>query len=275
MRADERELIPTVQFSLLTSHFSRIMEGMTGWLSSSAGGQLRFETTQWSLVSAAAQEEERRSALESLYRSYCSPVYFFIRRRGYRRQDAQDLTQDFFVHLVQKNAFRRADPNRGKFRTFLLAALEFFLLDASKREGSEKRGGQTAMIFLDDEAAETQYQLIDPGLSAEQIFDARWVGTLIENALARLQAEMSAAGKEELFKQIWSFVTGGEDSSYAQVAQRTGLSLTAAKAAIHRLRERYREHLRAEIARTVTTFTDFDDEIRTLRKLVFNRPTRR
>jgi RNA polymerase sigma factor (sigma-70 family) len=248
---------------------------MTGWLSSSAGGQLRFETTQWSLVSAAAQEDERLGALESLYRSYCSPVYFFIRRRGYSRQDAQDLTQDFFVHLVEKNAFRRADRNRGKFRTFLLAALEFFLLDATKRERTERRGGQTVMVFLDDEAAETQYRLVDPGLSAEQIFDTRWVGTLIENALARLQAEMSAAGKEELFKQIWSFVAGGEDSSYAKVAERTGLSLAAAKAAIHRLRAQYREHLRAEIARTVTSFSDFDDEIRTLRSLVFDRPSRR
>lgn len=248
---------------------------MTGWLSSSAGGQLRFETTQWSLVSAASHEEDRRSALESLYRSYCSPVYFFIRRRGCNRQDAQDLTQDFFVHLVEKNAFLRADRSRGKFRTFLLAALEFFLLDASKRDRTEKRGGQSNMVFLDDESAETQYQLVDPGLSAEKIFDARWVGTLIENALARLQAEMSAAGKEELFKQMWSFVAGGEDSSYAKVAERTGLSLAATKAAIHRLRERYREHLRSEIARTVTSFADFDDEIRTLRALVFDRPPRR
>jgi RNA polymerase sigma-70 factor (ECF subfamily) len=153
--------------------------------------------------------------------------------------------------------------------------LEFFLLDASKRDRAEKRGGQTDMIFLDDETAEIQYQLVDPGLSAEQIFDVRWVGTLIESALARLQAEMGAAGKADLFKQIWSFVAGGEDSSYAKVAERTGLSLAATKAAIHRLRERYREHLRTEIARTVTSFADFDDEIRTLRTLVFDRPPRR
>jgi RNA polymerase sigma factor (sigma-70 family) len=248
---------------------------MTGWLSSSAGGQLRFETTQWNLVSAAGHDEESHTALASLYRSYCSPVYFFIRRRGYSRQDAQDLTQDFFVHLVEKNAFRRADRNRGKFRTFLLGALEFFLNDASDRDRTEKRGGQSDTIFLDDQTAETQYQLVDPGLTAEQIFDARWVGTLIESALARLQSEMAAAGKEDLFKQIWSFVGGGEDSSYSKVAARTGLTIPAAKAAIHRLRERYREHLRAEIARTVTSFTDFDDEIRTLRALVFDRPNRR
>jgi RNA polymerase sigma factor (sigma-70 family) len=247
---------------------------MTGWLSSSAGGILRFETTQWSLVFAASEDGERRGALEDLYRSYCSPVYFFVRRRGYSRPDAQDLTQDFFVYLLQKNVFSRADPNRGKFRTFLLGTLEFFLSHASARARTEKRGGQADVVFLDDETAETHYQLADPGLTAEQIFDARWASTLVGNAVARLQAEMEKAGKRELFEQLWDFLAG-EESSYLEVSQRTGLSLAATKAAIHRVREHYRELLRTEIARTVSSFADLNDEIRSLRSSLMGRRSRR
>jgi RNA polymerase sigma factor (sigma-70 family) len=238
---------------------------MTGWLSSTAGGHLRFETTQWSLVSAASGDEESRDALEALYRSYCSPVYSFIRRRGHSREDAQDLTQDFFVHLVEKNVFRRVDPRRGKFRTFLLGSLEYFLQNASERAQAQKRGGKVSKIFVDDEAEEEHYQLADPGLTAEQVFDARWARTLIESALVRLQTEMESAGKRKLFDQIWSFIVDGEESSHLKIAQETGLTIAATKTAIHRLRARYRELLRAEIARTVTSPADFDDEIRALR----------
>jgi RNA polymerase sigma factor (sigma-70 family) len=248
---------------------------MTGWLSSSVGGQLRFETTQWSLVSAASDEEEKRGALEGLYRSYCTPVYFFIRRRGYSREDAQDLTQDFFLHLVEKDAFSRADPSRGKFRTFLLGALEFFLQHAAERARSQKRGGYASTVFVDAASVETQYQLVDSALTAEQIFDARWAGTLIEGAMARLRSEMEEAGKRELFDQIWSFVAEDEASSYAEVARRTGLTMSATKTAIYRLRSRYRALLRDEIARTVTTSADFDEEIRALRSSLLGRRSRR
>src|SRR3984957_11066133 len=190
---------------------------MTGWLSSSVGGQVRFETTQWSLVSAASNEQEKLGALEGLYRSYCTPVYFFIRRRGYSREDAQDLTQDFFLHLLEKNAFSRADRLRGKFRTFLLGALEYFLAHAKERAQAEKRGGQAILVFLDDEDAEVRYQLADPGQTAEQLYDSRWAATLIETTVDRLKAENEAAGKGELFDHIRGFLIEGEDSSYAEV----------------------------------------------------------
>jgi RNA polymerase sigma factor (sigma-70 family) len=248
---------------------------MSPWLSSTAGKQIRFETTQWSLVSAAGEDEERRNALEGLYRSYCSTVYSFIRRRGYSRQDAQDLTQDFFIHLVEKNAFRRADPNRGKFRTFLLGSLEFFLQHASQRARAEKRGGQANVVFLDDQTAEAYYQLADPGLSAEQVFDTRWARTLIENALNRLQTEMERAGKRELYDQLLGFVVDAEKSSYFEVGQRAGLTTAATKAAIYRLRERYRELLRDEVARTVTSSADFEHEIRELRSSLMSRRPKR
>jgi RNA polymerase sigma factor (sigma-70 family) len=238
---------------------------MADWLSSTAGRGLRFETTQWSLVAAAGADEQNRTAFQDLYRSYAQPVYAFIRRRGYSRQDAQDLTQDFFLHLLEKNTFSRAERLRGKFRTFLLGALEFFLAHAKERAQAEKRGGNAAMVFLDDENAEIRYQLADPGQSAEQLFDARWAATLIETTVDRLKAENEAAGKGELFNQIRGFLIEGEDSSYAQVAERTGLTLGAVRLSIHRLRARYRDLLRAEIARTVVSSGDFDEEVRALR----------
>ncbi|MBV8213798.1 MAG: sigma-70 family RNA polymerase sigma factor, partial [Verrucomicrobia bacterium] len=159
---------------------------MADWLSSSAGGGLRFETTQWSLVVAAGADEENRGALQDLYRNYAQPVYAFIRRRGYSRQDSQDLTQDFFLHLLEKNTFSRADRLKGKFRTFLLGALEFFLAHANEKARAEKRGGNSTPVFLDDESAELRYQLADPGQTPEQIFDARWAAALIETTVDRL-----------------------------------------------------------------------------------------
>lgn len=240
---------------------------MADWLSSSAGGNLRFDTTQWSLVSAAAAagNERSRAAFEDLYRAYSHAVYAFIRRRGYARQDAQDLTQDFFLHLLEKNAFVRADPNRGKFRSFLLGALEFFLQHADERARAEKRGGRAAMVFLDDETAEASYQLADPKQNAEQVYDARWAATLIRSTVDRLKTEMESQGKADLFEQIRGFLIEGEDRSYQEVAERTGLTLGAVRLTIHRMRVRYRELLRAEIARTVVSSADFDQEIQALR----------
>ena len=238
------------------------------------GGQVGFESTQWSLVAAAADDENRRIALESLYRTYSHPVYSFIRRRGYTRQDAQDLTQDFFIHLVEKNVFSRADPNRGKFRKFLLGSLEFFLQNEKDRARTAKRGGQAKLIFIDDEAAEGSYRLTDPNQTAEQIFDSRWMIALIDSALIRLQNEMEASGKRQLFDQISGFLIDSEESSYLDVSQRTGLTIGAVKGAIHRLRGRYRELLRAEVARTVMTVEDFDDEVRALRAALGGRSRR-
>jgi hypothetical protein len=166
---------------------------------------------------------------------------------------------------VEKNTFSRADPDRGKFRTFLLGSLQIFLQHAAERARTEKRGGQAKIIFLDDQTAEAGYQLTDPGQTAEQIFHARWLAALIEGALSRLQAEMEQSGKKKLFDQICGFLLEDEESSYIEVSQRTGLTISAVKASIYRLRGRYRELLRAEVARTVTSSADFDDEIRAFR----------
>ena len=154
-------------------------------LDSTAGGRPNFVTTQWGLVVAASAKgaAEARAALEDLYRLYCYPIYAFIRRRGYGRQDAQDLTQDFFVHLLEKGTLGRADPQRGRFRSFLLGTLDYFLAHASERARATKRGGGCQWVFLDDDAAENSYQLAAPeGMTAEKVFDARWAATLVEVA---------------------------------------------------------------------------------------------
>jgi DNA-directed RNA polymerase specialized sigma24 family protein len=240
---------------------------MARWLSSSAGGDVRFDTTQWSLISAAGPDNpEGRAALEDLYQHYCHPVYCFVRQWGYPHQDAQDITQDFFIYLVEKKVFNRATTSQGKFRTFLLRSLKFFLQHLNARARTQKRGGQAKLIFLDD--AEEAYRLVDPSLTAEQIFDTQWVIKLVEGALNRLQAELEQSGKRELFDQLSEFLLGGEESSYLEVSQRTGLSIAATRAAIYRLRVRYRELLRAEIARTVASSADFDAEMMALQSLL-------
>jgi len=242
-------------------------------LDSTAGRRSNFLTTQWGLVTASSAEEaaEARAALEELYRLYCYPVYAFIRRRGYGRQDAQDLTQDFFVHLLEKGTLGRADPKRGRFRSFLLGALEYFLANAAERASAGKRGGGCQWVFLDDDSAENDYQLAAPeGLTPEKLFEARWAATLVEAALARLRGELESEGKGHIFDKLQGFLLGREEASYQQVANALNLSLGALKTAIHRMRGRFRALLREEVARTVATPSEVDEEIRYLRAVLRN-----
>ena len=239
---------------------------MDAALDSTAAGRPNFLTTQWGLVATASAEgaAEARVALDGLYRVYCYPVYAFIRRRGYGRQDAQDLTQDFFVHLLEKSTLGRANPQRGRFRSFLLGALDHFLAHAAERARARKRGGDCQFVYLDDDAAENCYQLAAQ-MTAEKIFETRWAAALIEAALVRLRGELQAAGKRRLFDAVQGFLLGGEDASYQQVADRLGLSVGAIKTTIHRMRSRYRALLREEVTRTVTTPAEVEEELRCLR----------
>ncbi len=235
-------------------------------LESTAVGRPNFLTTQWGLVATASGQgtTEARAALDGLYRVYCYPVYAFIRRRGYDRQDAQDLTQDFFVYLLEKSALGRADPRRGRFRSFLLGTLDHFLAHAAERARTRKRGGDCQFVYLDDDTAENRYQLA-ARMTAEKIFEARWAAALIEAALARLRVELQASGKGRLFEAVQNFLLSGENASYQQVADRLGLSLGTIKTAIHRMRSRYRALLREEVGRTVATPAEVEDELRCLR----------
>ena len=192
--------------------------------------------------------------MEALYGTYCYPIYAFIRRRGYARQDAQDLTQDFFVHLLEKGTLARADQQRGRFRSFLLGALNHFLAHAEERTRARKRGGDCQFIYLDDDAAENCYQLAaSEGMTAEKIFEARWVAALIEAALSRLRSEFQSQGEDRLFDALQPFLVGEEEASYQQVADTFWLTLGALKTKIHRMRTRYRELVRDEVARTVAS----------------------
>jgi DNA-directed RNA polymerase specialized sigma24 family protein len=237
-------------------------------LRSTGAGRPNFVTTQWGLITNASAENaaESRTALEALYRTYSYPIYAFVRRRGYARQDAQDLTQDFFIHLLEKGTLARADQQRGRFRSFLLGALNHFLAHAEERTRARKRGGGCQFVYLDDDAAENCYQLAAPeGITAEKLFEARWVAALIDAALLRLRSEFEAQGNDQLFDALKSFLVGEEDASYQQIADSFGLTLGALKIKIHRTRARYRELVRDEVARTVATPDQIDEELRSLR----------
>ena len=241
---------------------------MKAALGSTGGGRANFVTTQWGLVITASAESttEARSALEELYRTYCYTIYAFIRRRGYARQDAQDLTQDFFIHLLEKGTLSRADQQRGRFRSFLLGALNHFLAHAEERTRARKRGGGCQFVYLDDDAAENCYQLAAPeGMTAEKLFEARWVAALIDAALLRLRSEFQAQGNEQLFAALQPFLVGEEEASYRQVADNFDLTLGGLKTKIHRMRARYRELVRDEVARTVATPDQIEEELRSLR----------
>jgi RNA polymerase sigma factor (sigma-70 family) len=215
---------------------------------------------------AGEQTAVARDAWEDLYRTYCYPVYTFIRRRGYHRPEAQDLTQDFFVHLIEKETLRRADRNKGRFRSFLLGSLEYFLADKARRNRAAKRGGDCEFVFLDGElAADCERQLAAPeAQTPERLFEARWAAALVGQTFARLREEMAAANKARLFDTLRDYVAGNEDASYQQAADELELSLPALKSAIHRLRIRYGALLRAEVARTVSNVNEVDDEVRHL-----------
>lgn len=226
-----------------------------------------FATTHWSVVLAAGQSENActAAALECLCRTYWYPLYAFIRREGYQAPDAQDLTQGFFSRLLAKNYLGQVDPQKGKFRSFLLAALRHFLSDQRDRDRAAKRGGGAEILSLDAQDAEERYRL-EPmeQMDAQKIFERRWAITLLEQALARLRDESARAGKAELFECLRDFVAGVSEVSYAAAAARLGQTGSAVKSALHRLRQRYHELVREEVAHTVADPAEIDAEIRYL-----------
>ena len=219
---------------------------------------------------AAAQDgsSQADAALEELCRAYWPPLYAFIRRRGWDEHQAKDLTQEFFARLLRKSYLRGVDRTKGKFRSFLLAALEHFLANEWRAAHAQKRGGKAAFISLDDEKlAENHYlQLASPGLSPEKLFERQWALTLLEGVLGRLRAEFTAGGKEELFDALKVFLTGEKSPiTYAELAAKLGKSEAAIKMAVSRdLRKRYGELLRAEITKTVSRPEEVEDELSAL-----------
>ena len=236
--------------------------------SAEAHNRRRFATTRWSQVLAAghADTSGSREALSRLCESYWYPLYVYVRRWGYDADQAQDLTQEFFSRLLEKHYLRAADPSRGRFRSFLLAALKHFLANERDRAGAIKRGGRVTVVPLEIENAEGRYSLEPPDdETPETIYQRRWALTLLERTLARLSREFERSGKRALFIRLEGYLTGEQDTlPYAELASELGMSEGAVKVMIHRLRRRFGALLREEVGDTVSTPAEVDDEIREL-----------
>jgi RNA polymerase sigma-70 factor (ECF subfamily) len=231
-----------------------------------------FTTTHWSVVLTAMEKQspEAAAALEKLCRTYWYPLYAYVRRKGYDEHEAQDLTQEFFARLLARNYLSVADRNKGKFRSFLLGSLEHFLAREWTKAHAQKRGGGQPLFSLDEVDAENRYRL-EPAheLTAEKIFDRRWATTLLEQAMARLRADYEADNKGKVFARLEVFLTGNApETSYVEIAASLNMSEGALKVAVHRLRQRYGELVRAEIAQTVATPEGIDEELRYLFSLL-------
>lgn len=232
------------------------------------GAQGNFATTHWSLVRAArdGSSAQARQALATLCESYWYPLYAFVRRQGYQPADAQDLTQGFFARLIEKQDLGAVDQTKGRFRAFLLASLKHFLMNEWDKARAQKRGGGHTCLTLDFDVAETKYRR-EPyhGETAEAIFDREWALTLLDQARSQLAAEHRTERQRQQFELLQLFLSGEPRAlSYAEAGERIGMTEGAVKVAVHRLRGRFRDLLRAHIRQTVDQDHDIDDEIRDL-----------
>jgi DNA-directed RNA polymerase specialized sigma24 family protein len=237
--------------------------------SDSRNNGANFGETAWSVVLAAGNvsEPRAREALAELCQMYWPPIYAYLRKRGFKRDDAQDLTQNFFRRIVQDETVRRASPARGRFRSFLLGALTRCLADEKAYLSAVKRGGGAQFISMDELAAEEMHhQQVTMNLSPADSLDARWAGLLLERALDKVRVEFSANGKAETFDELSPFLAGEKpDVSYRDAAQRMGLAMSAVKTHIHRLRQQFASAVRQEVMQTVSAPHEVDDELRQLR----------
>jgi RNA polymerase sigma-70 factor (ECF subfamily) len=229
--------------------------------------QAVFVTTQWSVIVAAGRADtpNAQAALERLCRSYWYPLYAYARRRGHSVEDAQDLTQAFFARLLERHWVADADRERGRFRTFLLTAMNRFMADEWDKLRAQKRGGGVAHVPLQLNDAETRYGC-EPAddRTPEQYFERRWALTLLDTVLQRLRREYEQEGKGEVFAALHSTLGGSDSRSYAELGAQAGLSEGAVKVAVHRLRKRYRRLLRDEIAQTSAAGANVDEELQHL-----------
>ena len=232
-----------------------------------------FATTQWSAVFLAGQESspEATLALERLCANYWYPLYAYVRRKGRTVEEAQDLTQEFFAHFLERKYFRHADRNRGRFRTFLLTSLGHFVINEWTKANREKRGGGQRIVSLDEEMAEARFTAEPAEQPSETLYDRGWAGVLLDRALTALNIEFAQAGKQELFARLKIYVWGEKNSlSYREMAEQLGMTEQAVKTSVHRLRKRYGELLRLEVAQTVLTAGDVEEELRYLISVIRN-----
>lgn len=227
-----------------------------------------FATTHWTVVLAAGRRHTPESAvaLDELCRTYWYPLYAYVRRHGHSREDAEDLTQAFFARLLEKNYFEKLRREQGKFRAFLLAGLKHFLVNEWVRARRQKRGGGAVVLPLDWHYADERYQ-IEPAdqLSPDRLYDRAWAVTLLERVIGRLRDEVKARGDEKLFEELKPFLMLGKGAiPYETAAAALGLTEGATRVATHRLRRRYRELLRDEVAHTLSDPAQMEEEMRAL-----------
>ncbi|MFG0334168.1 MAG: RNA polymerase sigma factor [Maioricimonas sp. JB049] len=237
--------------------------------SSAMRGPAAFATTRWSLVVAAGERcsVEAERALEELCSSYWYPLYAYARRWGATRDDAADLTQEFFARLLEKQYLLTADRQKGRFRSFLLTVFKRFLLKERDRAAAEKRGGNRRKFSFDIEAGERRY-LHEPAenVTPDALFERRWALTLLERVMERVRDEYGSKGKAAFFEECKPFLTGADDAdSCAEIASRLGMTEPALRVAVHRLRQRYRAVLRGEISQTISEADSVEDELNALR----------
>lgn len=226
-----------------------------------------FPPTHWSTVVAAGQDSASGfSALGELCRSYWYPLYAYVRRQGHSPTDAQDLTQAFFARFLANQGFSKAQPDRGRFRSFLLTSLQNFLINEWDRARAQKRGGGEVPLPWDDAMMEPRYcEELNPSLSAERVYERVWGLTVIAQARTRVREEFQALGNAERFELLEPLMPGEESSlTLEEVARRLGVTDASLRSEVHRLRKRFREALRAEVARTVEQPGEVDEEIRHL-----------
>jgi RNA polymerase sigma factor (sigma-70 family) len=227
-----------------------------------------FVTTHWSVVLSARKKDSPHSlaALETLCQTYWYPLYAYVRRQGHSPHDSQDLTQEFFARLLEKDYLKAAAREKGRFRTFMIVALKRFLANEWDRVRAQKRGGGQHLLSLDAELAEERYR-IEPaeGTTAERVFERRWALTLLDRTMTRLRDEFAAAGKSGEFDRLKACLTAERgEISYAEIGAALGVNEGSVRVAVHRLRKRFRELFREEIAHTVSGPEEIDEEVRYL-----------
>lgn len=230
-----------------------------------SSGRLRFATTRWSVVLAAGESSstQQKQALETLCQSYWFPLYAYLRRRGYDNHQAEDLTQAFFAHILERKDLQTADPKYGKFRSFLLVRLKYFLSDERDRAHAKKRGGNKKVISLNIQNAEGQY-VLEPSiqLSPDMLFEKSWALTVLERTMDRIESEMAQKNKQKLFEYLKVYLTTDKDViPYQNMATELNMTEGSIRVAVHRLRRQYRKLLRNEIAQTIGDEDQIDEEM--------------
>ena len=234
-----------------------------------------FAQTSWTVVAGAGQSADgqlQREALSALCERYWNPVYAFLRHRGHGPHDAEDLTQSFFAHVMEQGTLRRARQDKGRFRSFLLGSLQFFVANERERDSAQKRGGGWRAVSIDDTSfsAEATPELARES-SPEKIFEVQWARVVLDTALVRLQEEWTRQGKSKAFHALVGFLTG-QEHSYEEAAKRVGLSVGATKSAVHRLRRAYGDRLRSEVATTTTSPEETEAELQHLHAVLAESP---